>query len=199
MNFKQVATISSFLSKDYAEKIFKLIFAYKDISASEAASRLGLHIRTTQDFLETMTQFEILDKKEVFEKKRPYFRYSLQNNKIEISIDLKAEFENISKKNNSSDFMIREMKNSGAKFTVARNGEYFSTVSIWTSEGRSSKERKINLTKAQGIFLYHLPFPEASPLTVDEIINKASIEMTHKNEILNLINELIDTSIIEKI
>ena len=67
MDFKKAALISNYISKDYAEKIFKLLMAYQDISASEAASRLELHIRTVQEFLEVMTQFGILKKKEVYD------------------------------------------------------------------------------------------------------------------------------------
>lgn len=199
MDFKQLAKISSFLSKDYAEKIFELILAYKDISASEAASRLGLHIRTVQDFLETMAQFDILNKIEIIEKKRPYNRYSLKKNKIELSIDIQKELELKSEIKDVSAYRIREKNNSGAKFSVSRTGDFFSTVTFWIGKNRMTKERKINLTNAQGTFLYYLPFPDASPLTIDEIIEESSIEPTHKKEIINLLDELIEYEIIEKI
>lgn len=196
MDFKKAAIISNYISKNYAENIFKLIFTYHDISASEAASRLGMHIRTVQEFLDTMTMYGIIDKKEVNEKKRPYNRYSIKKNKIEIIIDLNEEF-NI--KNERSEFKIREMKNSGAKFSVARNGEYFSTMSLWIGEGREGKERKISLTTSQGRFLYHLPFPDAKPLTIDEILIKSDINKEHKSEILDIINELFNLKVLERI
>ena len=91
MDFKKAAIISNYISKDYAEKIFKLISTYQDISASEAASRLDMHIRTVQDFLDIMALYDIIEKKEVFEKKRPYYRYSSKKHKIEIIIDLDKE------------------------------------------------------------------------------------------------------------
>lgn len=71
MDFKKAAVISNFISKDYAESIFKLLQRYQDISASEAASRLNLHIRTVQDFMETMAAYDIIEKKEVYEKSAP--------------------------------------------------------------------------------------------------------------------------------
>jgi predicted transcriptional regulator len=196
MNFKQAALISNFISKDYAEKIFKLIVTYKDISASEAASRLDMHIRTVQDFLDTMTTFDIVEKFEVFEKKRPYFRYALKKKKIEIIIDLDKEFSE--EKEHSSELKIKELKNSGAKFSVARNGDYFSAVTLWIGKGRNLKERKINLTNSQGQFLYFLPFPDAEPLTVSEIMSKGNIEDVHKGEINNIISELINLKVIDK-
>jgi len=78
MDFKTAAILGTYISKSYAEDFFKLLVNYHDISASEAASRLGLHIRTAQDFLDAMASLGILEKVEVYEKKRPYFRYSLQ-------------------------------------------------------------------------------------------------------------------------
>lgn len=196
MNFKDAAKISAYLSKDYAEKIFRLIMAYQDISASEAASRLGIHIRTVQDFLETMSDFGIIEKKEVYEKKRPYYRYAIMKKKIEINIDLDKEFPSPS--NNPSDFKIKEARDTGAKFSMARNGEYFSTITLWIGEGRTSKERKINLTSAQGQFLYYLPFPDALSMSIDEIMGKANIGEINRSEIVDLVNELHELKVIEK-
>jgi len=197
MDFKKAAVISNYISKDYAEKIFKLLMAYQDISASEAASRLDMHIRTVQDFLDTMSVYDIIDKKEVFERKRPYFRYAIKKKKIEIIINLDEEFAKNS--NQKSVYKIREMKNSGAKFSIARNGDYFSTLTIWIGDGRDGKERKINLTIPQGRFLYYLPFPDTNPQSVDEIMKKADNNDMHKSEILDIINELLDLKIIEKV
>ena len=197
MDFKKAAILSNYISKDYAEKIFKLIVAYQDISASEAASRLGLHIRTVQEFLDTMALYDIIEKKEVYEKKRPYNRYAIKRKKIEIVIDLDQEFE--SNNDNKSEFKIREIKKTGAKFSVARSGEYFSSVTIWIGEGRAVKERKISLTVAQGQFLYYLPFPDAEPLQIDEIMKKGKIDEVNRPEILDIVNELFEMKVIEKI
>ena len=90
MNYDTAARLGALLAKDYAEDLFKLLVNYQDISASEAASRLSLHIRTAQDFLDNLADLEIVEKTEVFEKKRPYFRYNLAKTKININLDLSA-------------------------------------------------------------------------------------------------------------
>ena len=71
MDFKQAAILGSFISKDYAEDLFRLLATYSSISVSEAASRLNLHIKTVQDFMEALFDLGILDREEVYEKKRP--------------------------------------------------------------------------------------------------------------------------------
>ena len=197
MDFKKAAILSNYISKDYAEDIFKLLMSHHNISASEAASRLEMHIRTVQEFLEVMAINDIINKEEVYERKRPYFRYSIKKKKIEIIIDLEEAFPK-SKKTNT-DFKIREMKNSGAKFSVARNGQYFSTVSLWIGNGREGKQRTISLTVYQGTFLYHLPFPDAEPLTVEEIMKKSGIGKIHITEINHIIDDLFKLKIIEKL
>ena len=198
MDFIKARKLSNYLSKGYAEDIFRLLMTYQDISATEAASRLNLHVQTAQEFLETMTSYEILSKQEVSESKRPYFRYKLAKRKISLEIDLDQV---LTAKVNADEsvFAIREKKNSGAKFTVARNGKFFSSVSIWKGDGRGGKERKINLTEAQGLFLFNLPFPDAVPLSVDEIITRSEVDISQKPEILDIVKELIELSIIEKI
>ena len=198
MDFTEARKLSNYLSKEYAESIFRLLMTYQDISASEAASRVNVHIQTAQEFLETMTLYEILTKQEVSESKRPYFRYKLAKKKIFIEINLdEALGEKIATQGEV--FRIREKKNSGAKFSVARSGKSFSSISVWIGDGRSGKERKINLTEAQGTFLYNLPFPDALPLTVDEILSRSDIDSIHKPEILDIIKELIDLGTVEKI
>ncbi len=196
MDFKTAAKPALYLSKDYAENIFRLLVAYKNISASEAASRLSMHIKTVQDFLEAMASFDILDKREVFEKKRPYFRYTLKTRRVTLDIDLGPLFQ----KSHADDRLsmnIRERKKANARFAVARNNQYISGVAIWTGKGRERKEKKINLTTPQGKFLYNLPFPNAKYLSVSEIMQIAGLEQSLAPEILDIVNVLIKYEVIE--
>ena len=194
MDFKITAKLCSFISKDYAQDFFELLVNYQDISASEAASRLGLHIRTAQDFLEGLAELEVLQKEEVYEKKRPYFRYSLATQRISIEVDLSK----IKKEQKPGDLsrLIREKANAGANFSLARGGEYISHVSFWTGDGRDRKEHKISLTTPQGRFLYHLPFPNTEFLGVAEIMRKAGVDENYAPEILDIVDLLLNYDII---
>ncbi len=195
MDFKEAAKLGTYLAKDYAEDFFALLVNYQDISASEAASRLGLHIRTAQDFLEAMAALDILNKQEVYEKKRPYFRYTLKTERISMELDLTQ----IQQAQTPEDLtrQIRERSNAGANFSLARGGEVISHVSLWTGNGRDRKEHKISLTHHQGLFLYHLPFPNAEALTVAEIIRKAGVDEEVTPEILDIVTVLEKHEVIE--
>ncbi|MCF8366451.1 MAG: hypothetical protein K9H16_11755 [Bacteroidales bacterium] len=197
MTFNEAAILGSYLSKDYAKELFRLLVNYKSISASEAASRLNLHIKTVQDFLEAMAGLEILEKEEVYEKKRPYNRYTLVVNKINMEIDLDILATNLNPDDQNS-MRIRERKNAGVIFTTARHNQYFSSVTVWIGSGRERSERKINLTIPQGKFLFHLPFPTALFESVEAIMQKAGIEPTEASEILDIVNALIDFNVIER-
>jgi len=196
MKFEEAARFGTYIAKSYSKDIFRLLNNYRDISASEAASRLGMHIQTVQDFLEAMADLNILSKKEVTERKRPYFRYTLEKQKIAFEIDLIKELE-ISGENSLEKSKIREKKNAGVRFSMARNGQYFSNVAIWVGKGRQRTEKKINLTTAQGKFLYNLPFPDGEHMTLEEIRVKAGIEPEHMPEIKDLVEELIQYKVIE--
>lgn len=195
MKYETAAHLGAILSKDYAEDFFKLLVNYQDISASEAASRLSLHIKTAQDFLEGLTDLEIVTKTEVFEKKRPYFRYTLAKTKIKLDLDL-----SVFEKENPGEGLsrlIREKHANGANFSIARSGDCFSTVTVWKGEGREREEHKISLTTPQGKFLFHLPFPQARPLIISDIIEKAELSEEYANEIQNIVDELIKLGVIE--
>ncbi len=197
MDFHTAAQYASLLSKDYAEDIFRLLVNYRAISASEVATRLNLHIKTAQDFLESLEQLGILAKEEVLEKKRPYFRYVLKKTSLVIDIDL-AQIKSEPSKNSLAS-NIRERENAGARFSVARGDDYITSVTIWTGDGREREERKIKLTTPQGKFLFHLPFPKAEPLTVDEIMRKAGIDHNLAPEIVDLVQLLEKYNVIETV
>jgi hypothetical protein len=72
-------------------------------------------------------------------------------------------------------------------------------VTIWTGNGREREERKIKLTTPQGKFLYHLPFPNAEPLTVDEIMDKAGVDEHLAPEIIDLVQLLEKYMVIESV
>lgn len=195
MDFHTAAKYGSLLYKDYAEDIFRLLVNYRAISASEVATRLNLHIKTAQDFLESLEQLDIVSKEEVLEKKRPYYRYILKQTRLIIDIDLMQVKKEPSP--NSLSSHIREKDNAGARFKAARNDDYITSVTIWTGSGREREERKIKLTTPQGKFLYHLPFPKAQPLMVDEIMQKAGIDQSLAPEIIDLVQLLEKYSVIE--
>lgn len=195
MKYEKAARLGAILSKDYAEEFFKLLVNYQDISASEAASRLSLHIRTAQDFLDNLADLEIVNKTEVFEKKRPYFRYNLAKTKLNINVDL-----TVYKKENPGEGLsrlIRERAENGANFTLARSGDEFSSVTIWEGEDRERQDHKISLTSPQGKFLFHLPFPKSRPLSIADILEKAALGDDYAPEIQNIVDELIQQEVIE--
>mgnify|MGYP002640048197 CR=1 FL=1 len=197
MTFKEAAILGSFLAKDYAKEFFKLLVNYKSISSSEAASRLNLHIKTAQDFLEAMTELSILEKEEVYERKRPYYRYTLVVNTIHMELDLDTLGTKRDPEDQSS-IRIRENKNAGVNFYTARNNQYFSSVTVWIGKGRERTERKINLTLPQGKFLFHLPFPTAYFESIAAIMQKANVDESDTSEILDIVFALIELNVIEK-
>ena len=196
MDFKTASRLGSLLAKEYAEDMFFLLVNYRDISASEAASRLNLHIRTAQDFLEALTGLDILESTEVYEKKRPYNRYTLKTSMITMEIDLLA----IKKENQPEDLsaLIRERVNAGVNFSLTRSGDAIGHFSVWAGDGRDRRERRFSLTSAQGRFLYHLPFPNTAFQSVVEIMHKAKVTPEFTSEILDIVAELVKLDVIEK-
>jgi transposase len=195
MNFTTAARLGSLLSKDYAEAMFELLVNYRALSASEAAARLNLHIKTAQDFLEGLAEHGIVSREEVLEGKRPYFRYILQQEQIKLELDLTQVRR--SPEPDRLSLRIRERENSGARFTTTRGADAINSVTTWTGEGRDRQEKRIKLTAPQGKFLYHLPFPNTRALAVNEIMRKAGIEPELAAEILDLVRMLEQYAIIE--
>lgn len=194
--FEKMKLFGAFISKEYSKELLRLLYLYKDISASEAASRVGMHIKTVQEFFEALSVIGLIEKREVYESKRPYFRYSFNSDKIDLSLDVK---ELIADKNESDnlELFIREKKNANVRFTTARNKLFFSSVSVWIGQGRETSEKKVSLTVPQGKFLFNLPFPNADFASISEIMKKAEVAEGNKSEILDIVNLLKYHNVIE--
>ena len=144
MDFEKLSRLGSLLSKDYSREFLALLASYRDISSSEAASRLGLHIKTAQDFLDGLHLLGIASKIEVHENKRPYFRYSLEQERIDFEFNLTSlRGEHTG---GSLESRIRERKASGALFKTSARGDFIATVTYFTGIGREKRERTLNLT-----------------------------------------------------
>jgi predicted transcriptional regulator len=196
MEFEEVSKIANFLSRDYAADFLRLLVVYKTISASEAASLLEIHIKTAQDFLDGLVEIGILKKEQVFERKRPYFRYTLIKSKICIETDFSTLYD-ITGEKEKLKWKIREKNKAPIVFTPAASGQKIASVTLITGEGRKRKERKISITETQGKFLFYLPFPTEPHLDISTILEKAGLEKTCIPEILDILellkkNKLID-------
>ena len=196
MDFENAALLGACLSKDYAPEMLRLLVNYRSLSASEAASRLNLHVQTAQGFLESLDSLGILEKQESREKSRPYYRFFLKTDRITLDLDLTALAEERNPPSNLAR-AIRERKGAGARFVTARGKNAISSVSVWVGKGRDRQERKLNLTDGQGAFLFHLPFPGAEPLAVGEIMRKAGVDDSNTSEITDIVDRLEGLRVIE--
>jgi hypothetical protein len=150
----------------------------------------------------------IVSKEEVVEKKRPYFRYTLIQEKIKIEFDLnqlieKDEFDlnrliEKDKKTTDLDFIkIKEKKNANCVFKTSPKTGALSTVIFYSGEGRDRQERKINLTDNQGNFLFYLPFPTEEPQSIQRLFEKSNIDKPFQKEVLDIVYYLSEHGIIE--
>ncbi len=187
-DFESAQRLAALVAKEYARDFFRLLVMYRDISASEAAARLSLHVKTAQDFLEGLEASGIVSKREAAEMKRPYFRFALKERKINFSIDLDSLYDSEHEPERWN-WRIRERRDSGALFKEGRDSR-ISAVHVYAGTGRSRVERRLSLTECQGRFLFHLPFPTEDSLTVEAIAAKAGIPRDCLLEIVDLIDLL---------
>ncbi len=194
-DFELARRLATLVAKDYSRDLLRLLVMYKDISASEAAARLELHVKTAQDFLEGLHQAGIVDRREAAEKKRPYFRYSLLKHRLDISVDLDTLYD-AGRHTSQRNWRLRERRDSGALFKEGR-GDRISAVHVYEGSGRSRLERRISLTESQGRFLFHLPFPTEAAMSVMDICRRAGITADRLPEVLDLIETLRTHQVVE--
>ena len=148
----------------------------------------------------------IAAKTEVHEGKRPYFRYALEEREIAVELDLGELVTRLP--DDGLARCIRERAGSGADFSPARGDNVISSVSFRADAGkdgaaagrgaRGRKQRRLHLTTPQGAFLFHLPFPDADPLPVAEIMRQAGVDAGLAPEILDLVTVLVEGGAVEE-
>jgi len=196
IDFQSVSRLATLISRSFAEDFFRLLTVYEDISASESASLLDLHIKTAQDFLEGLVAEGIAEKKEVSQGKRPHYRYKLINTEINLKLNLNQFLEKTSLVEYKY-LKIREKRNSRTIFTTGSGTDMISSITLITGEGRKKKERKINITDRQGKFLFYLPFPTSKHEEIKHIYKKSGLDRKFMPEILDLVDILLDFKVIE--
>lgn len=195
-DYETAARLGALISRDYAPDLFRLLVMYRDISASEAAARLDLHIKTAQDFLEGLAAAGIATKREAEEKKRPYFRYSLRARLIRITVDLNSLYDPKAASARRT-WRVRERQGSGSLFKEGRD-DRITAVHVYQGEGRSRTEKRLSLTECQGRFMFHLPFPTQAPRSVEEICAESGIKEDCLPEVLDLVETLMTQGVIER-
>jgi len=198
MDFSMISRTASLLSRPYSEAFFRLVAIYRDISATEAAHRLDLHIKTAQDFLEQLYDLGYAERIEVVGHKRPYSRYRLKQRRIRLEMDLDDLYPR-REITRALSRIVREKKNHGASFLTSRSGDDIVALSLVSGRGRHRCQRRLNLTPSQGRFIYFLPFPSARPLSIESIIHAADLDQSVWPEILDLVDRLIELKVIEEL
>jgi hypothetical protein len=196
--FEDIKLISNLISREYAEGMFRLLAGYDGISASEAASRLDIHIRTAQDFLESLLSLGIVSKSEVLESRKPFFRYSIAEPKIDLKFDIHA-FAHRGEFSIGTGHLVIEKNNEAVSLNYSEKEQRITSVTQLSGRGRDKKLRRISLTPVQGKFLYFLPFPTAKPESVASLMQKAGLPDVHLPEIYDIISILLDFDAIKLI
>lgn len=195
MNYAEAAELCACIAKDHAGGFFRLLANYKDISAQEAASWTGVQLSEAEGFLESLTEHGIVEKKAVDEREVAQSRYSLRQQKIQISINISSDYKHLS--HIGKDRLVLRRDNASSELVLAKSGDRYRSVTIWKGMGRGRVKREIWLTPAQGKFLYFTPISESDPIPIQKVIEKAAVGNEREMEILLLVEELDHLNVIQ--
>ena len=188
-DFEHAAKLGACLAKPYSAELFRLLASYRSVSASQAASRLELHVQTVQSFLDTLAELGIVEKAEATDKTRPYFRYSLKVQRVSIDLD----FSSMGRWRNATDSLerlVRERRGAGVRFVIPRNRPLVSSVVVWIGSGRDREDRRMSLTPPPGAVLFRLPRPSDEPRQVVALMAEAGLDDSSTREVLDLVDRL---------
>ncbi len=195
MNLENAIDLCGYLGRDYSEDFFRLLVNYHDISATEAASWLGIQASAAGEFLDGLTRQGVVEKSTHAQGKADHSRYRLLQREIQLSIDLSSKY--LCDLAIGVDRSVRRRDSASSEFVLAKSGDRYLSVTIWKGMGRGRVKREIWLTPAQGNFLFYLPISQSDPVTIEEVMQRAEVGGEHETEILLIVDELAQMRVIE--
>ena len=168
------------LSREQTSRILIHLLRKPNSTASETAASLGIHIATAQKYLEGLESFGIVKSRERQSKPRTAKEYSLIGTKISIEFDIEkmaAEAEKESEEPALSEIMLREKSRSDVAYEWDDEGKRITAVMFFKKGLRRRMEKKVNLSKEEGRFLWHVPFQSEEFRSAGEVMKMAELNM----------------------
>jgi len=178
------------LGRDMTGRILATLYMQPFQSASDVARRFNIHIATAQKYLVEMRQCGLLESRWRRSVSRPTEEYWLAKKKFDIEIDLENMPKHSELENKAANIFIRQKYSELVAFDANRNLEKITEIIILDGGESSRIEQRISLDDVEGRFVWYLPPPNETPMSVLELLEKASLSKTELPRVLELVDRL---------
>ncbi|MHA1967901.1 MAG: hypothetical protein ACW964_08880 [Candidatus Hodarchaeales archaeon] len=168
-------------SNENALKILALISREKQrYCAADLAKMLDIHISTAKKYLDLLNTHDFIEKQEFPNKPGKPTYFFPKSNQITITLDMNNIASSLTEKFDDEtipDPLIREIPNpeSGVMYDIDNKGLIRKIMVKKRTKAKRFVRQKVELSKAEGQFMKHLPHPTMEFVPFKQVCKKAKL------------------------
>ena len=197
-DLKEAREVMTALAREYCIDLLRELHGTGWSTASEVARNLGIHVATAMRKLSELETLQLLEKR--VRAGSDLVEYRPVSARVEIVLDFEAEAKAAKRDARSvaKSILVRERPNRKVVLEADERAEVVRRVVFVKTVRLRTTAQVMELTEAEGRFLWHLPFASEQAASVAEVCRRAKIENPiHVSKLLDFVKEMESRGVVE--
>ena len=197
-DLEEAREVMTALAREYCIDLLRELHGTGWSTASEVARNLGIHVATAMRKLSELETLQLLEKR--VRAGSDLVEYRPVSARVEIVLDFEAEAKAAKRDARSvaKSILVRERPNRKVVLEADERAEVVRRVVFVKTVRLRTTAQVMDLTEAEGRFLWHLPFASEQAASVAEVCRRAKIENPiHVSKLLDFVKEMESRGVVE--
>jgi len=197
-DLEEAREVMTALAREYCIDLLRELHGTGWSTASEVARNLGIHVATAMRKLSELETLQLLEKR--VRAGSDLVEYRPVSARVEIVLDFEAEAKAAKRDARSvaESILVRERPNRKVVLEADERAEVVRRVVFVKTVRLRTTAQVMELTEAEGRFLWHLPFASEQAASVAEVCRRAKIENPiHVSKLLDFVKEMESRGVVE--
>jgi len=197
-DLEEAREVMTALAREYCIDLLRELHGTGWSTASEVARNLGIHVATAMRKLSELETLQLLEKR--VRAGSDLVEYRPVSARVEIVLDFEAEAKAAKRDARSvaKSILVRERPNRKVVLEADERAEVVRRVVFVKTVRLRTTAQVMELTEAEGRFLWHLPFASEQAASVAEVCRRAKIENPiHVSKLLDFVKEMESRGVVE--
>jgi len=197
-NLEEAREVMTALAREYSVDLLRELHGTGWSTASEVARNLGIHVATAMRKLSELEALGLLEKR--VRAGTDLVEYRSVSARVEIVLDFDGEAKAAARDawSVAKSILVRERPNRKVVLEADERAEVVRRIVFVKTVRLRTTAQVMELTEAEGRFLWHLPFASQDAASVAEVCRRGKIENPiHVSNLLDFVKEMESRGVLE--
>ena len=197
-NLEEAREVMTALAREYSVDLLRELHGTGWSTASEVARNLGIHVATAMRKLSELEALGLLEKR--VREGTDLVEYRPVGGRVEIVLDFDGEAKAAARDawSVAKRILVRERPNRKVVLEADERAEVVRRIVFVKTVRLRTTAQVMELTEAEGRFLWHLPFASQDAASVAEVCRRGKIENPiHVSKLLDFVKEMESRGVLE--